>query len=256
MSLLDRLFGENDDTNYADVKTMFGRAQVYDVETDEGDLLRVLDIAGSWQSASYVDERWSNLAFGYHRLFDRAFLAPIEIRSALMLGGGALSYPKHVVVQTQADVEVVEIDPQVIELARTWFFLDRLTPEQKGRLRVTCADAIDFLREVSSQGRRFDLVVNDLFAAELPTAELMEPEGAELVRNVLSDEGIYVVNVVSALEGRKARPLHKVKGALDSVFSQVEVLPLGADDPRTPDNNVVFATNGRYELSAFLGTSL
>ncbi|MBQ9006439.1 MAG: hypothetical protein IJ092_08705, partial [Atopobiaceae bacterium] len=65
-----------------------------------------------------------------------------------------------------------------------------------------------------------------------------------------------VVNVVSALEGRKARPLHKVKGALDSVFSQVEVLPLGADDPRTPDNNVVFATTGRYELSAFLGTSL
>ena len=252
MSLLDRLFGGADDTNYADVKTMFGRAQVYDVETNEGDLLRVLDIAGTWQSASYGDDRWADLAFGYHRVFDRAFLAPTEVRSTLMLGGGALSYPKHVVVKTQASVDVVEIDPQVIELARTWFFLDRLTPGQMGRLNVICDDCLSFLRKAAEQGRRYDLVFNDLFAAERPTAELMVEEGVRLVHNVLSDEGIYVVNVVSALAGKKARPLHKVKGALGSVFSQVEVVPLGADDPHMPDNNVVFATNGSYELSDFL----
>ena len=116
MGLLEGRFGQMPDpSDHADVRTMFGRTQVYDVEDDEGCILRVLDVAGTWQSASYVDERWCDLAFEYHRVFDRAFAAPISIGHALMLGGGALSYPKHMVVACpQAQLDVVEVDPQVV----------------------------------------------------------------------------------------------------------------------------------------------
>ena len=252
MSFLERLFGGKDDENYADVATMFGRAQVYDVMNDDRDFLRVLDIAGTWQSASYVDERWADLAFGYHRIFDQAFGAPVDIRRALMLGGGALSYPKHVVARTEAQVEVVEIDPIVISLAQEWFFLDRLSAAQRKRLSVTCSDALVYLEKSKEAGRRYDLVVNDLFAAERPTAGFMSRKGLELVRDVLTPGGIYVANVVSALTGRKARPLQLVEEALESVFLQVEVVSLGADEPRTPDNNVVFATCGDYSLADVL----
>lgn len=249
MRLLDKLMGRREEPDaYADVATMFGRAQVYDVDDADG-TLRVLDIAGTWQSGTYLDERWADLAFWYHRLFDRAFQAPLDIRRALMLGGGALSYPKHVVVKTSAVVDVVEIDPQVIDLAKEWFLLDRLDEDQRARLNVYCCGAMPFLREAVARKDRYDLIVNDLFAAETPTAELMAAEGLGLVRDLLSPEGIYVANVVSALKGRKARPLQQVKGALASVFSQVEVVALGSDAPRTPDNNVVFATNGAYALA-------
>lgn len=253
MDLLDKLLGhELDPDNYADVQTMFGRAQVYDAETDDGSILRILDIDDTWQSATYVDERWSELAFPYHQVFDRA-LALENVTDVLMLGGGALSWPKHVVTHTSTRVDVVEIDPQVIDLARTWFLLDRLTEGQQTRLCVHCTDAMTFLEDAAAHRRHYDLIVNDLFAAEEPLAALMTAEGATLLKSVLNPEGIYVANVVSALKGRKKRPLQRVKGALQSSFSQVEVVSLGADEPRIPDNNVVFATNGDYTLSSVLG---
>lgn len=254
MGLLEGRLGHMPDSDdLADVRTMFGRTQVYDVEDDEGNVLRVLDVAGTWQSASYVDERWADLAFEYHRVFDRALGIPTPVRRALMLGGGALSYPKHMVVACpQAQLDVVEVDPQVVALAERWFLVDRLDQVQRSRLNVVCDDAVAFLRAAAQNGERYDLVVNDLFAAERPTRELMSPEGLGLVREVLHPEGIYVANVVSALKGMKARPLRKVKEALGLVFSQVEVVSLGADQPRVPDNNVVFATNGAYSLAEAL----
>ena len=256
MRLLKELFAgraAEEDANLADVPTMFGRAQVYDVEQADEGILRVLDIAGTWQSASYVDSRWADLAFGYHRLFDAVFSAPVAFKSALMLGGGALSFPKHVVA-THADIEVdvVEIDPLITDLAYAWFFLDRLNAQQQKRLAVHAEDAMGALKRFAGAHQRYDLVVNDLFAAQKPTAELMGAEGLRLMSAVLEPQGIYVANVVSALKGRKGRPLHMVQEALGLVFGQTYVISLGTDDPRTPDNNVVFATNGDYDLSAVL----
>lgn len=256
MRLLQELIGRpiaDDDANLADVPTMFGRAQVYEVLHDEGYLVRVLDIAGTWQSASYVDGRWADLVFVYHRVFDAVFDAPVPIRSALMLGGGALSFPKHVVAcHDDVVVDVVEIDPLVKELAYTWFFLDRLSDQQQERLTVHVEDAMAAVRRAAGAQQRYDLIVNDLFAAAEPTAELMSEEGLRLMSAALAPQGIYVANVVSALKGRKKRPLHMVQEALESVFSQVCVVSLGADAPRVPDNNVVFATNGTYDLSEAL----
>ena len=249
MKMLDRLLGR-DDADYVDTKTMFGRTKVYDVVTDEGDLLRVLDVRGTWQSATFVNAGLDKLAFGYHQVFDRTFNAPIDITRALMLGGGALSYPRHVVgCHDDIKVDVVEIDPQIIELANTWFFLDQLASRQRSRLRVTCGDAVSFITDAVTDGLNYDLIVNDLFAAKEPTGALMSTTGLKLVKKALTSEGIYAVNVVSAIRGRNARPLQSVMDALEAVFSQVEVISLGDDEPYAIDNNVVFATNGRYSLA-------
>lgn len=251
MSLLDTLLGyETDPRDYADMATLFGRTRVYDALDQEGDIVRVLDVANTWQSATYVDERWAELVFGYHRVFDRAFCANPSIRRALMLGGGALSYPKHVVVKhPDVAVDVIEVDERIITLAREWFLLDHLTQQQEDRLCVTCGDAVAFLSEERPADARYDLIVNDLFAARRPTRTLMSPKGAELIHRALTPEGLYVANVISALKGMKGRPLRRVEEALSKSFSQVVVVPLSTDDPLSPDNNVVFATNGSYSLS-------
>lgn len=243
--------GEGD---LADVPTLFGRAQVYETTDGEGDLLRVLDVDGTWQSAAYVDERWSELAFRYHRLFAGVFWLGAPIERALMLGGGAFSFPTYVLMHrpgVQADV--VEIDPAIIELARRWFFLDRLMPAQRARLNVVCGDAVAHLERCVATNRRYDLVVNDLFAAQEPTEYLMTGEGAQLLKQVLAPGGIYLANVVSALRGRRAKPLRSVRSALQGHFGTVVTIPLGAGEPRSPDNNVVIATDGDYPLEGVFG---
>ena len=123
--------------------------------------------------------------------------------------------------------------------------MDRLTATQRSRLTVHCDDARSFL-EAGNVGGPFDLIVNDLFAARHPEASLMEESGARLVRRWLADDGIYVANVVSALKGRRAKPLKQVVGALGRVFAHVEVIALGLDEPRSSDNNVVIAWDGPY----------
>ena len=249
MNLFDKLLGI-DDADLVNVKTMFGRTKVYDVRDGDGRIVRVLEVNGTWQSAAYADHSHDDLAFPYHRIFDRALNAPGEVTRALMLGGGALAYPKHLVTHLpEVRVDVVEIDPQVIGLAKEWFFFDRLTADEQARIHITCGDAVSFLRDAVERGERYDLVANDLFAAKKPTAALMSADGLSLVKRSLTDEGIYVANVISALTGYRAKPLRTVQGALERVFSQVEVIAPGRDQPRMPDNNVVFATNASFSLA-------
>ncbi len=259
MKLLDKFFSLNeddtdDDGNLASVDTMFGHATVYDLELEDQHILRVLDINGYWQSACYVDDPTGKLAFGYHEVFDRAFGSPLAMPRMLMLGGGALSYPRHVVVtHPNTTVNVVEIDPQVINLAKQWFLLDGLTDEQRSRLRVTCTDAISYLEQAARTGEKFDFIANDLFAAEVPSSALMNPEGLALIRSILNPQGIYAANVIAAIEGRESKPLRQVQDALGSLFSQVETISLGEDEPHECDNNVVFASNGNFSLAEALG---
>ena len=253
MLSFSELFGlAEDPANLAELPTMFGRTQVYDAEDDDGTLLRVLDVDGSWQSASYLGERWSELAFGYHRVFNVALSMNPRATRALVLGGGAFSYPKYLLThQPQLHVDVVEIDPAINELAQQWFFLDRLSPAERMRLNAICEDAPTYLasyaeRAETGDAPRYDLIVNDLFAAEMPTAALMKPAGLAQAKRALAPDGIYVANVVSALKGKRAKPLREVVGALMSTFSDVRVIPLSTDEPRVPDNNVVLAWCGPY----------
>lgn len=255
MNLFDKLRG-TDDADLVNVKTMFGRTKVYDVEADDGRILRVMDVNGTWQSAAYADYGPTDLAFPYHRTFDQAFRAPVDITRALMLGGGALAYPKHLVTHlADVEVDVVEIDPQVISLAKEWFFFDRLMDQEQARIHITCGDAVAFLEDAVAQGRQYDLIANDLFAAKKPTAALMSEAGLALVKRALATDGIYVANVVSARTGWHAKPLRTVEAALGRVFSQVKTISLGADQPRLPDNNVVFATSGLFSLAEALDSS-
>ena len=163
----------------------------------------------------------------------------------LMLGGGGCSWPKHVIVtRPRVTLDVVEVDPSVIELARESFYLDRLErlcdDEGLGRLRVIRADAMAFLRGCD---RTYDIVANDAFVADDPLASLATPGAIDLVRAHLSADGCYMANVVAALEGDDAEPLHEVCSLLSGFFEHILVIPCGADEPEVADNNVVIATD-------------
>ncbi|MBM6988046.1 MAG: hypothetical protein I3I99_00355, partial [Olsenella umbonata] len=53
----------------ASADTMFGPTQVVDVHDASGAPVRVLEVDGTWQSATYLDDSWCELVFPYHRLF-------------------------------------------------------------------------------------------------------------------------------------------------------------------------------------------
>ena len=227
-------------------RTRFGPALVFDAADQDGTTVRLLNVAGTYQSVCYVDEDllWLPVC-EYHRTWASAIRdhwrgRPHGTRRALVLGGGGFSFPKWLAAMTD-DVrcEVVEIDPAIIEIARTWFFLDRLESEYgPGRIRVTEGDAWERLRNADES---FDLIVNDVFAKNRPLGPLATDEGAALIRTRLATGGLYIGNVRCTLTGRGGHLLEQTRLAFEGVFDHVRVICERPENPRLVGNNCLLA---------------
>ena len=68
------------------VRTAREWASVFCIEGPQGEAVRVLDVGGVYQSATYLGERRYEPVFEYYRSFDAAFRCGIPVRRALMIG--------------------------------------------------------------------------------------------------------------------------------------------------------------------------
>ena len=231
-------------------RTMAGKANVYETIYDDGNPVRVMNVKGTYQSATYLDDDCYELVFGYHRAYNALFQAGMPVHSIAMLGGGGFSYPKYLISHyPDIAVDVVEIDPMVVAIAERWFYVDRLAAEfdldETGRLGVFVQDAREFLEE---PGRSYDAIINDCFAARVPVMSLATVEAARAIHARLNAGGMYLTNVISALRGPHAKLLHSVMVTLQQEFAHVHVLPGSEFLPRLVDNYVVIATDGSYRF--------
>ena len=229
--------------------TEAGWTSVHDDRLVMGERIRVLEVAGAYQSATYLDERWADLVFPYHQLFEHGFddwTGSDRPVAAAVLGGGGYALPKHLVAHHPelSRIDVVEIDPAIERIAHRYFFLDRLEQryhaQSDGRLCLHIADAYQWLEETN---HTYDLIFNDCFFGLDPDAELMAAQGAWLVHSRLTPGGIYLANVVSALEGPDAEPLYATIDALGKFFRYIWVYPCSPDAPGARDNNMVLASD-------------
>ncbi len=229
--------------------TMGGLTTVHDDTRTVGERIRVLSVASTCQSATYLDERWAEPVFVYHRLFDHVFDAWPRgdgPQTVAVLGGGGYAVPKHLVAHHPeiTCIHAVEIDPAIEQLARRFFFLDRLeerfAAESTDRLCLHVADAHGWLEACDL---RFDAIINDCFLGFDPERSFMTREGALLLHERLTPGGVYLSNVVSSLEGPQAQALYEAIDALSGAFAHVWVYPCSANEPDHVDNNVVVATD-------------
>lgn len=225
----------------------FGATLVFESPDDDGTTVRLLNVDGTFQSATYVsDELWSELVCVYHREMARVIDTMGDTHEVLVIGGGGYSLPKYLVTHTRRMlVTVVEIDPAMTAIARERFFLDRAEAHAAGRLTVVHADGWQWLRD---SNQRFDVIVNDAFKGNRPLGALATDEGAQLISEHLTEGGAYLANVRCPLEGRRSAPLHEVEGAFGARFEQVFVIPERPEEPTMPGNNVLVATNRELSL--------
>lgn len=176
--------------------TMFGHAAVFNVEDSQGRTVRMLAVGRSIQSGTYLGESRFALPFEYYRAIERAVMDKGDAHEVLMLGGGAFAYPKFALTAHEdMRMDVVEIDPAIVDIARRWFFLDELEQRAGERLAIHTTDACGFLEACDT---RYDVIINDLFAGFEADAALLSGEGLELVKAHLAEDGIYIVNAVAS----------------------------------------------------------
>lgn len=234
------------------VRTARGWAAVFEVEGPDGDPVRVLDVGGAYQSATYLGKRRFEPVFSYYRAFDAVFAAGISVRRVLMLGAGGCAWPKHAAASHAGlTVDAVEEDPRIAEAARRFFFAGELERPCAGRgvLNLVAAEGRAFLE---GGAEPYDAILNDAFCGEEPALRLATVEAAQAVARRLAPGGLYLANVVSRDGGADLSFLRAVVATLSRVFPTVQVIPCPDQDFSDEDNFLVAATAGPARLPGAL----
>jgi spermidine synthase len=133
-------------------------------------------------------------------------------RRVLLLGLAAGSVARALrALDAEAEIVGVELNPEVLRLARRHFELDRLDVE------LVVGDAIEYLRR---ERRRFHLIVEDLFvgtARSVRKPEWVTGEGYRFIGQRLREGGYVVSNTIheTADVARAMRPLGRRIVSLD-----------------------------------------
>jgi spermidine synthase len=157
-----------------------------------------------------------------------------EIDRVLVFGCGAAIIPN--IIQSnygEVEVDVVDIDPHIFEVAEEYFLLDEET------MNIHASDARMFLKR---NDKEYDLIVMDVFGStSSPPFHLTTLEMAEEVHAHLSDDGIYVTNIISAVEGPGSDFFRAEYRTQSQVFPQTYAFRK-KDNPGDRQNIMVFAT--------------
>ena len=140
--------------------------------------------------------------------------------NAVVIGLGAGQLPM-LMQQQGLEVEAVEIDPKVGEMAARYFDFD-LPPE-----RVHYMDGRVFLLR---SNRHYEYIVIDAFSAEQIAWHLVSVEALAETRARLTDSGIVAINVTSVASGKDIAALQHT---LQAAFAHVRTFSLDRGDELT-----------------------
>ncbi len=184
---------------------------------DRGDT-RVLFLDGQKHSAMDLDDP-NRHVFDYTRYFHLPLLLTDDedVDSVLFVGGGGFTGPKRFANEYDARVDAVEIDPDVIRVAKEYFRL-----EESDQLNVYNADGREFLRETN---RTYDVIVLDAYKKDKVPFQLTTQEFMELAKERLDDDGVLLTNLISAPSGPASQFYRAEYRTIDSTFGAVYTFP-------------------------------
>ena len=203
---------------------------------------RTLYLDGVPHSAMYLT-RPTEYVFEYTRYFHLSMLAvddPESVERVLFVGGGGFSGPKRFVAEYDATVDVVEIDPEVVDAAETHFDV-----EESDELRIHTMDGREYLERTNHS---YDVVVLDAYRADRVPYHLTTVEFMQLVRDRMDEDGVVVANVISARDGPESAFYRAQYRTMDRAFENVYSFP--TSDSGSLQNIELVASKGAQNLTA------
>ncbi|MDP1589376.1 MAG: fused MFS/spermidine synthase [Prosthecobacter sp.] len=206
-------------------------------EQTEGKVTRrVLQLDSTMEGG--MDANTGDLILPYQEYWKLALLRePAKVSSALFIGAGAFGMPENVSRDfPEAAVDVVEIDPQVIEVGRKFFKLDEFP-----RVKAHAGDARRFL--LQNSGKKWDLIFGDAYNGirQIPP-HLATQEFYQQIADHLEPKGVFIMNLIAAVTGPKSELTAGMLATLRKVFPAVEVFSVGYRRDET--QNVILMCSG------------
>ncbi|MEM4716859.1 MAG: fused MFS/spermidine synthase [Candidatus Caldarchaeum sp.] len=197
------------------------------------DEILTMYLNGLPHSATSVNDPY-RLVFAYTRFFELGPALNPNASRVLFVGGGGFSGPKYFVkTHSQIQVDVVELDPDVVEAAKKFF----MVPETD-RLRIFVDDGRMFLQRVEAV---YDVVVLDAYAKTYVPFHLMTLEFYELVKRRMSSDGVLVVNLIASLTGDTSEIFWTAYKTVGMVFERLYVFKASEYSSGTVQNLILAA---------------
>ncbi|WP_136590403.1 spermidine synthase [Salinigranum halophilum] len=190
-----------------------------ELEVIDVDDRRTLYLDGRPHSAMDLDDP-SRHVFDYTSYFHLPLLFAddeAEIDRVLFIGGGGFTGPKRFAEEYNVTVDVAEIDPVVIDVAKRYFGVS-----ESPQLRIHNVGGRQYLRETD---HTYDLIVLDAYRKDKVPFELTTVEFMRLARDRLSEDGMLFANVISAPSGPASKFYRAQYKTMAQVYPQVYSFP-------------------------------
>jgi spermidine synthase len=177
-----------------------------------------------------------DLVFAYTRYYELEKIFCPTMEKAAFLGGGAYAMPQALVDDhPEAQADVVEIDPAVEAVARRFFRLD----EYEGRVNPVVGDARAFL---AGTDERYNLIFGDAYRGKQNVpSHMVTKEFFQLLRQRLTDDGVYMMNLIGSIEGPTSQFFTSVAATLLEVFPELYVFAMSPSFTEMAQNLILVA---------------
>lgn len=205
--------------SFVDINTAYSRIWIYDdVDKETNQKVRYLLVNSVMNSGMFFGS--DDLLFPYTKYYHLAKHFNPSFKKTLMLGGAGYSFPKDFLLKyPEASIDVVEIDPAMTQIAKEYFQL-----KNNPQLNIYHEDGRMFLNRTQA---KYDVIFGDAFNSYYSVPyQLTTIEATKNIYNALNDEGVVILNVVSAIEGSRGEFLRAQYRTYKSVFPQVYVFPV------------------------------
>ena len=232
-----------------DIDTEYSRVRVFqNTDPKTGRKTRALTTDPFFvQSAMFLDG--DELVFDYGRYYHLIRHFKPDFQNTLIIGGAGYSFPRDYLRRYEnAQIDVVEIDPQMTEIARRYFRL-----EDNPRLKIIHEDGRTYLNRAAPE--KYDAVMLDAFGSLFSVPfQLTTVEAVRRIERALKPDGVVIFNLGGALSGDASRFFQAEFATYTEVFPRVYVFKVNADyaDDRL-QNLIIVACKSEKSASPLAG---
>lgn len=231
--------------NFIDIDTAYNRIWIYDHQDSRSNkMVKTMGINNENHSSMFLDS--DELVSEYTKYYHLASHFYPNFNKTLLFGGAGYSFPKNFLIKyKEASIDVVEIDPQITELAKKYFRL-----KDDPRLNIYHQDGRIFLNNTKN---KYDVIFGDAFGSRYSIPyQLTTKEAVEKEYNILNDKGIIIQNIISAVEGKKGEFLRAEYATYKEIFPQVYVFLVNNKDNGYKVQNLMLVALKSTDIPTFI----
>ena len=225
-----------------DLDTEYSRMWIKNITVGENTNYKTLQVDTGLES--YINEKTGEMGAKYLTYYDLFSYYNKNAKNTLMIGGAAYTYPKHYLRKYKDNnIDVVEIDPKMTKIAQEEFDLGTKNP----KLNIYHQDGRSYL---NYSDKTYDTILIDAFKGLNAPFELTTYEAMSKVKARLNENGVVITNIISALEGEKAKFIEYEYATYKAVFDDVKLYKVRQNEDETEFQNLILiGIKGKPEIN-------